>query len=130
MSLGATPRRTPPRPAPRSGAASAGSCRAWCGPCRAELPLILDYGRTGAVDLIALSVDDEFSAVQQYFGDAMPAELAWDAKIVVEPALGVRSLPTTFLIDTDGRVVRQLIGAQDWSDPTLRRSIQQDLQKR
>lgn len=101
----------------------------WCGPCRAELPLILDYGRSGDVELIALSVDDEWPSVQRYFGDAMPDEVAWDAKIVVEPALGVRSLPTTFLIDTDGRLLRQLTGAHDWSDPALRASIQSDLKR-
>lgn len=95
----------------------------WCGPCRAELPLILDYGRSGAVDVIALSVDDEFASVQQYFNNDIPSEVAWDQKIVVEPAMRVNSLPTTFLIDTEGRVRERYTGMRDWSDAAFRTEV-------
>ncbi len=97
----------------------------WCGPCRDELPLVLDYGRSGAVDVIALSVDDEWASVQQYFGAAIPPEVAWDQRIVVERALNVESLPTTFLIDSAGRVRGSWVGAKDWRSPSLRASIEQ-----
>lgn len=95
----------------------------WCGPCREELPAILEYGRLGKVDVIALSVDDEWPSVQAYFGATIPPEVAWDPKIVVEPTMGVRSLPTTFVVDTDGRLRRTLVGAQDWRSPELRAGI-------
>ena len=95
----------------------------WCGPCREELPAILEYGRAGTVDVIALSVDDEWPAVQAYFGATIPPEVAWDPKVVVEPTMGVRSLPTTFVIDRNGRVRRTMVGAQDWQLPELRAGI-------
>jgi thiol-disulfide isomerase/thioredoxin len=95
----------------------------WCGPCRDELPALLAYGNSGDVDVVALSVDDEWDAVQRYFGGTMPAVVAWDRDIVVEPAMGVRSLPTTFLIDTAGRVRRSWVGAQPWADPAFRRAV-------
>jgi len=96
----------------------------WCGPCRDELPVILDYGRSGEVEVIALSVDDEWPAVMKYFAGTIPPEVAWDSKIVVEPAMGVRSLPTTILLDTAGHVRRTFVGAQDWANPAVRRSIE------
>ncbi len=92
----------------------------WCGPCREELPAILAYGREGSVDVVALSVDDDYAAVLAYFNDKLPPELAWDARIVVEPTMGVRSLPTTIVVDTDGKVRGTLVGAQDWKNPQLR----------
>ena len=85
--------------------------------------MILDYGRTGSVDVIALSVDDEFSAVQQFFDNNIPSEVAWDQKIVVEPAMQVNSLPTTFLIDTEGRVRERYTGMRDWSDAAFRAEV-------
>lgn len=99
----------------------------WCGPCREELPLILDYGRAGDVEVIAVSVDDDYRAVQQYFGPKVPPEVAWDKNIVVEKAMGVRSLPTTIVLDTDGNVRGTLTGAQDWRDPGLRAAVQRIL---
>jgi thiol-disulfide isomerase/thioredoxin len=95
----------------------------WCGPCRDELPAILAFGNGGDVEVVALSVDDEWPAVERYFGGKIPAVVAWDPKIVVEPALGVRSLPTTFLVDTAGRVRGNWVGAQNWADPDLRRLV-------
>jgi len=95
----------------------------WCGPCRDELPAILAFGNGGDVEVVALSVDDEWPAVERYFGGKIPAVVAWDPKIVVEPALGVRSLPTTFLVDTAGRVRGNWVGAQNWADPALRHLV-------
>ncbi len=101
----------------------------WCGPCRDELPLILDYGRSGEVEVIALSVDDDYKSVQQYFGPtSIPPEVAWDKNIVVEKAMGVNSLPTTIVLDVEGNVRGTLTGAQDWRDAGLRAAVQRILQ--
>lgn len=102
----------------------------WCGPCVQELPAILAYGREGGVDVIALSVDDEYKSVAAFFGGAekIPPEVAWDKNIVVEKAMGVNSLPTTFVLDTDSNVRGTLTGAQDWSDPGLRGAVVRVLQ--
>jgi thioredoxin-like negative regulator of GroEL len=93
----------------------------WCGPCVQELPSILELGRKGTYDVMAVSVDDRWPDVVRFFGgtDKIPSEIAWDPKVTLEPTLGVGSLPTTFLVDTQGRVVSRFNGAHDWSDPQL-----------
>lgn len=93
----------------------------WCGPCVQELPGILELGRKQPYDVMAVSVDDRWPDVVRFFGgtELIPAEIAWDPKVTLEPTLGVRSLPTTFLIDTQGRVVARFTGAQEWSNPQM-----------
>lgn len=93
----------------------------WCGPCVAELPSLLALGRRGAFDVVAVSVDDRWPDVVRFFEGRIPAEVVWDPKVTLEPTLGVRSLPTTFLVDTAGRVRTRLNGAQDW--PALEQKL-------
>lgn len=99
----------------------------WCGPCRAELPAILEYGAKQPVDVIAVSVDDHFESIQRYFSGRIPTEVVWDKDIQLEPKLGVRSLPTTFLVDTQGRARLRWNGAQDWRAPEMKQLIDGEL---
>lgn len=95
----------------------------WCGPCRAELPSILAFGQKGLAEVLAVSVDDEWPSVTSYFQGKIPPEVAWDQKIALERALGVQNIPTTFLVDTDGRVLQRWTGAQEWDDPVMLREV-------
>ena len=99
----------------------------WCGPCIVELPDILALGREGAVDVIAVTVDDHFEAVERFFEGKIPPEVAWDQKITLEPTLGVRTLPTTFLIDRKGRARLRWNGLQTWSGPAMKELITTEL---
>jgi len=99
----------------------------WCGPCVKELPDILAFGRKGAVEVIAVSVDDHFESVQRYFKGTIPPEVAWDQKITLEPTLGVGSLPTTFLIDKQGRARLRWNGLQSWGGPAMAQLITTEL---
>jgi peroxiredoxin len=40
-----------------------------------------------------------------------------DQRMIVSHQYGVVSLPTTFLIDPQGKIIGVLQGAEDWSDP-------------
>ncbi len=99
----------------------------WCGPCVKELPELLAFGRKGLVDVVAVSVDDHWPLVVKYFSGKIPNEVAWDPKIVLEPGLGVRSLPTTFLVDTNGMLRLRWNGLQDWKTPAMAKSILEEL---
>jgi len=99
----------------------------WCGPCRQELPLLLNYGRTGPAEVMAVSVDDYFEPVVKYFNGKVPPEVAWDKKILLEKTLGVDGIPATFLVDTQGRVIDRFDGAHDWNASDMRQAIVDDL---
>ncbi len=97
----------------------------WCGPCRAELPALLAFH--GPAEVLAVTVDDRFDDVMAFFGGNIPAQVAWDSTISLERALGVHSIPTTFLIDTAGRVIDRYDGAQAWQQPAMVEAVREAL---
>ncbi len=81
----------------------------WCGPCRMELPELADlYNRLGGKGLILASVNvDQRADAARRFLDAQ--HLSLPVYRVPQPELrmlGVRSIPTSILLDPEGRVVR------------------------
>ena len=81
----------------------------WCGPCRMELPeLAALYDRLGGRGLILASVNvDSTPEPARRFLEAQ--HLALPVYRVPQPELrmlGIRSIPTSILLDPEGRVVR------------------------
>ncbi|MGH9744093.1 MAG: TlpA family protein disulfide reductase, partial [Candidatus Acidiferrum sp.] len=86
----------------------------WCGPCRAEVPdlVALQNRYEGQLQIIGLDVDDDdAAAVQKYVketGINYPIAMASDE---VRMAYGgIPALPTSFVLDTQGRVVQKHVG--------------------
>jgi peroxiredoxin len=87
----------------------------WCPPCRAEISgfiaLQKKYEAQGLM-VVGVSVDqdgtDSVKAFVQKQGVNYPVVLA-DSKIVTAFG-GIESIPTTFIIDRTGRIVRQHLG--------------------
>ncbi|MFD3446155.1 thiol-disulfide oxidoreductase ResA [Microbacteriaceae bacterium 4G12] len=88
----------------------------WCEPCEKEMPymneLYATYKKKG-VEIIALNADETNLAVKNFvaqYGLTFP--VAIDKGQDVLNTYGVGPLPTTFLIDKDGKVVKRITGTQ------------------
>ncbi len=89
----------------------------WCPPCREEIPGFIDlqkkYGAKG-LEVIGVSVDRGGPAVVNAFVKEHGinyTSLMSDA--ATESAYGgIRSIPTTFLIDREGNIVKKYLGAR------------------
>lgn len=94
----------------------------WCGPCKVEMPSLESLYRKFKhrnFAMIAIS-NDIFGAqvVQPYIQSqnySFPVGL--DPKLKVSNQFGVISLPTTFLIDPQGKIIGVLNGAENWMEP-------------
>jgi len=92
----------------------------WCGPCVRELPNLDRLAGGLPADrfaVLALSTDRGGEAkAAAFLKDLGVANLAadLDPKSKLARALGLRGLPTTFVIDAEGRVVARLEGAAEW----------------
>ncbi len=95
----------------------------WCGPCKHEMPSLnrLQEQKGGKDFLvIALSSDRaEARAVDPFFEEwgLKALEKFYDPMNAVGRALGVRGLPTTLLIDAQGREIGRLEGPAEWDSP-------------
>jgi thiol-disulfide isomerase/thioredoxin len=97
----------------------------WCVPCRKEMP-ILDrlQARLGGKDflVVALSIDrNGVEAVRGFYQEVGVENLA----IYVDPSgrgslgLGLPGVPTTLLIDQEGRDVARKMGEAEWDGPEM-----------
>ena len=90
----------------------------WCPPCRRELPSLLALGQrlAGDIELVALTVDDDWAPVRDFFGGEVPSSVVMDANDRASAAWQLELLPETFLIGPDGSVRLRFVGPRNWSD--------------
>ena len=87
----------------------------WCGPCRMEIPGYIElqkkYGKDGLV-IIGISIDQNGAGSVKKFvnKNGMNYTIVMGDEKVVEAFGGVEVIPTTFLIDREGRIIHQKSG--------------------
>lgn len=89
----------------------------WCSPCRAEIPILVDMRRQFGEPLIVIGVSEDHGEVTpvRRFAEALRVNYPI---VMSTPALARafsrdESVPTTFVIDRDGHVVRVHVGIVD-----------------
>jgi cytochrome c biogenesis protein CcmG/thiol:disulfide interchange protein DsbE len=89
----------------------------WCGPCRAEIPDLVELQKKykDRLQILGLVVDDEdLDAIKKFstrYGINYPVALATnDIRIQYG---GIPALPTSFVLDSEGRVVQKHEGLRD-----------------
>jgi cytochrome c biogenesis protein CcmG, thiol:disulfide interchange protein DsbE len=92
----------------------------WCGPCRAEIPDLVDLQKRypDKLEIIALATEeDDADEVRRFvLHSGINYRVAMASDDVVREYGGVAALPTSFVIDAQGRVVQKHVGL---NDPTL-----------
>ncbi len=96
----------------------------WCAPCRAEAPALGQLARqlqSRGVRFVGIDIRDEPDsalAFMQQFNVGYPSfsdpsdEIALDFRSTVAPA----DIPTTLVIDRDGRIADRIFGASSYSE--------------
>lgn len=108
----------------------------WCPPCRAEMPT-LDrlQGELGGpgFTVVALSVDRAgLAVVEEFFAETGVDHLVpyIDTSMRALPRLGIAGLPTTLVIDEQGRELARRVGEADWASPAMLRYVRALLSER
>jgi peroxiredoxin len=91
----------------------------WCGPCKKELPsLSALHAKTSpqGFDVMAVSIDRTAAPLKGYLKKLNPSfPVVHDGKGQAARAYQASSVPVSFLIDTEGRLVAMARGARDWT---------------
>jgi len=101
----------------------------WCAPCVRELPS-LDRLQTAFDDtkfrVVAINEDRGGAAVAKPFLAKLGLTriaLYIDKRLALAQALGLRGMPTSYLIDPSGRVIGALTGPAEWDAPEAKALI-------
>ncbi len=87
----------------------------WCGPCNAEAPAIERFARsaTGRGRIIGIADSDNAADARKFI-----AHYRWTFPVLSDPhgttatQFGLLGLPTTIVLDGQGKIVRVLLGPQ------------------
>lgn len=108
----------------------------WCPPCRREMPSLERLRQQFAgqgLEVLAVDVGEDADTVFAFTGQLDPAPtfpLLLDTDSAVMQRWRVRGLPTTFVVDGDGRVIYRAIGGREFDHPALIRQLQPHLPRR
>lgn len=105
----------------------------WCAPCRQSFPwmnaLQKKYGDRGLV-VIAVNVDADRQLAGEFL-QASPAQfrIEYDPKGQVASQLNVAAMPTSFLLDRNGKVIKQHAGFREAQMAAREQEIEQLLKE-
>ncbi|MAG14020.1 MAG: hypothetical protein CMN78_05435 [Spirochaetales bacterium] len=92
----------------------------WCGPCRVEMPsmqTMYDTLKGYDFEILAVDLQESERTVKKFIQDAeftFPVVLDRNGRVGAD--YGARSIPTTYLINTEGYAIGFLIGSRRWDE--------------
>jgi len=93
----------------------------WCGPCREEMPAIqqlADKMKGEKFQVIMINTAEDEDTVFEFLGSInVDLNSLLDVDGAVTEVWKPRGLPTSFLINPDGKVKYQAIGGREWGSP-------------
>jgi len=95
----------------------------WCGPCREEMPsmeALYQRFKDQGLEILAVNIiekPDEVLDFMEHYKLSFPVPLDRDG--AVGAAYGVQGIPTTFLINREGKIILRLVGTLDWDSPKI-----------
>ena len=105
----------------------------WCGPCREEMPTIQSLSENIDEDklhFVLVNTAEDEDTIFNFLGIVAPNLTSMmDVDGQVTEIWKPRGLPTTFLIDPEGRVRYQAIGGREWGQKLYTQFIQTLIQR-
>lgn len=87
----------------------------WCGPCRREIPGFLevyDKYKSKGLEIVGISLDQSgWDVVTPYIRQAkITYPIVVDDGTIANAYGGIQAIPTTFIVDRKGNIVKQHVG--------------------
>jgi peroxiredoxin len=105
----------------------------WCPPCRYEMPSMQrgwEAAEANGIVFIGVNVGEDADTVFMFLADysvEFPLLLDKDATVIKE--YQVVGLPTTFIVDPQGRITHRVVGSREWDNAALLRELRALLPK-
>jgi len=94
----------------------------WCAPCRKEMPAMSNlHNEFGgeSLEVIGVHVGPSLAGVKKFL-EAVPVSftILMDKDMSLA-SWGVQGLPTTYLINPEGKLVYEAVGEREWDSPEM-----------
>ena len=80
----------------------------WCGPCRQEMPLLdklQRHYRNLGFTMLGVNVEEQHQGAQKFLKQVpVTFPILWDSTHKVSQAYDVKAMPSTVIVDRDGKV--------------------------
>jgi thiol-disulfide isomerase/thioredoxin len=101
----------------------------WCGPCRQEMPLLDDiyrkYGKLGFV-ILGINVEQDSSKAKTYLHDVpVTFPILYDTQNTLSKLYDVNAMPTTVIVDRNGKIRYIHQGYQPGYETTYKQQIKE-----
>jgi len=92
----------------------------WCPPCREEMPAmerLWQHHKDQGFVIVAVSLDADPTVVKPFVDrHTLTFPVALDPKMDLGNAYGVRALPSSFIVDTQGYLAALALGPRSWDN--------------
>lgn len=105
----------------------------WCPPCREEMPSMQTLynqlkGRGFSILAVAAPTPprETFEKIKNYIAEneyTFPVLI--DSEYKVNGTYGTGSIPTSWIVDTEGNLVARLVGATDWESDSIMEALEE-----
>jgi thiol-disulfide isomerase/thioredoxin len=101
----------------------------WCPPCRRELPSMQrawESLKPHGFAMYAINLGEDEEAIFPFIlstGVEITFPILLDRRAEIVKQWPVLAIPTTFVLDRDGRIVYRAVGGREWDDPKLLETI-------
>lgn len=106
----------------------------WCKPCRAEMPGIqklYDKMKGESIEFVMLSIDKDnaLAKVESYVKENNYTIPIFMPSGYLADQLHVPSIPTTFVIDKDGKIAMKVVGTRNYDTDKMREYLRKLISK-
>lgn len=95
----------------------------WCPPCIAELPSLnraQERLKEDGVKFIAININEDLVTIQSFLRDhPIEFDVLRDESSAQLANWNMTGLPTTFILDSKGRVAYQALGDREWDNDSI-----------
>jgi len=94
----------------------------WCPPCKVEKPLLNKFynANKDKLNVVSIMVDYKGEDVDKFYKE-LPMDFPhyFDKGQILSKKFLIRSIPTSYVIDSNGIILERVNGAIDWSQLTM-----------
>jgi peroxiredoxin len=95
----------------------------WCPPCRAEMPsmeIFYQRFKDQGLEILAVNGGEDNTTVQQFLqNNRYSFPILMDTKNEITGRYEIKAIPTTFILDREGKVIVMIVGSLRWDNPKI-----------